>query len=89
MMGEKEKLIEESLQLLEEILLCGFHNVHPAIYKEIQTLEIKYDRYGLFQGKKLLQQLYNELLAKKNHSSSGIGNLTTSFTQLEFYLSCL
>lgn len=88
-MDDLEKLVEKTYSIMEDILLSGFQNIHAELLKEIETLMAAYELYGLYHGRQLLQLLHSQLKEKKYNLSYDSGRLTTSFAQLEFYLSCL
>lgn len=86
---EVETVLMQTEDLLSDILLSGFQNVHDATLEHLHQLKKTYDSYGMDQGASLALTLHNELLKRKNSFSYDLENLMRAYSQMMFYIDTL
>ncbi len=88
-MENLELIVEQTEELLCELLLSGFQSVHIATLQQIDELVGVYESYGMTKGKSLLEQLKRGLMKRKNSFEYDLQSLTKAYSQLEFYIASL
>lgn len=79
-------LLEETENLMNDILLSGFHSVQASTLDKWREIGEIYDKLGMEEGKKIISTLEKELHKRRNSFEYDISKITKLFCTLEFYL---
>lgn len=79
-------LMEDTENLMEDIMLSGFNSVHVETLTRLQELKHVFEGLGMTIGYQLLDLLFKTLSERKNSFHGDIESLTNTFCKLEFYL---
>ncbi len=88
-MENLEFIVEQTEEILCDLLLSGFQSVHIATIEQIDELAKIYELYGMTKGKGLLEQLRRTLIKRKNSFECDLQSLMKAYSRLEFYISSL
>lgn len=79
-------VVSETENIMNDMLLSGFHSVQMSTLERIKSLESAYSKLNMQTGAELILQLYNELNKRRNSFEYNINNITKIFCKLEFYI---
>ncbi len=88
-MENLEFIVEQTEEVLCDLLLSGFQSVYAVTIEQIDELVKAYALYGMTNGKTLLEQLKRELMKRKNSFEYDLQALMRAYSQLEFYIASL
>lgn len=79
-------LLSETENLMNDIILSGFHSIQNSSLERLNSLKDIYNQYGMVKGNKIIDNLINELNKRRNSFEYNINKISDDFCLLEFYV---